>query len=111
MHYNTNMEGFLDLRCPNRPFGNEDAKECRARLQGPLLETMMGALRSGARYVDTRYCTHCKLLWRVTIESESSPVVYEIIPRGTMLDLIDETDVFGVVGAAGRKLSQKASNK
>jgi hypothetical protein len=105
------MEGFLDLRCPNRPFDGDNAKECRARLQGPQLRTVLAALRAGVPYVDTRFCTHCKLLWRVTIESETSLPVYEIIPKGTVLDLVDETDAFGLTGAAGRKLTRKASSR
>lgn len=103
------MKGFVDLRCPNRPFPDADAKECRCRLQGPDLEVIETCLRSGVPFRDLRYCTHCKVLWKITIVDLGAPE-YELVPRGTDLPLVSETDIFGVIGAAGRKLSRKAKS-
>ena len=109
MHYTSGMRDVLDLRCPNRPFANDEGKECRSRLQGPELASVLAALQMEVPFVDYRYCTHCKVLWRITIESSSSAPMYELIPKGTQLPLVADTDAFGVTAASGRKLARKAS--
>ncbi len=98
----------MDLRCPNTPFPDDNGKECRARLQGPELESVLACLRAGVPYVDTRYCAHCKIVWRLRVDNEHSAPVYDLIPKGTELKVVADTDVFGMTGAIGRKLRKKA---
>ena len=97
---------FLEFRCPNRPgYPNRSGgeyDECKKELGGPSMTTVAAALAKGM-YQDVRYCSSCKALWMITIDSEDDPPHWELLPKEARVDFVKDVDLFGLVEVSGNR--------
>lgn len=94
------MNQFLELRCPSRQkkkaLNCKGYNECRRELAGPSIETLELCLSSGP-FVDMRYCSCCKTMWKITISNSGDIPQFERMMKDAEIPFVRDTDYFDLI--------------
>jgi len=100
------MSEFLKFECPNRLREDNPTYECRHILAGPSLDTLQ-AHDFTYPFEDTRYCQACNTFWKITINSMSDLIKFEMV-KGRV-DFVKASSVFLGIDVKGRNLKGGSS--
>lgn len=94
------MQKFLELRCPGLPKKKalkcDGHTECGRELAGPSISTIEACLSVGP-YVDIRYCSSCKTMWKITIPSFQEIPRFEMTAKDEEIPFVRDTDFFDLM--------------